>query len=64
MLNSEHALTTLIGIAPGTFVYAGLGHGIYVLSADEPLNTSVTFSPLVFAIVGFGVFEFTSSYIE
>ena len=44
-----YALTTLIGIAPGTFVYAGLGHGIsYVLSADEPLNTSVIFSPLVF----------------
>ena len=44
-----YALTTLIGIAPGTFVYAGLGNGIsYVLSADEPLNTSVIFSPLVF----------------
>ena len=44
-----YALTTLIGIAPGTFVYAGLGHGIsYVLSADEPLKTSVIFSPLVF----------------
>jgi uncharacterized membrane protein YdjX (TVP38/TMEM64 family) len=44
-----YALTTLIGIMPGTFVYAGLGNGLsYVLSADEPLNTSVIFSPSVF----------------
>lgn len=44
-----YVLTTLIGIAPGTFVYAGLGNGLsYVLSADEPLNTSVIFSPSVF----------------
>jgi uncharacterized membrane protein YdjX (TVP38/TMEM64 family) len=44
-----YALTTLIGIMPGTFVYAGLGNGLsYVLSADEPFNTSVIFSPSVF----------------
>tara|TARA_A200000113_G_scaffold198990_1_gene191404 strand:- start:483 stop:1172 length:690 start_codon:yes stop_codon:yes gene_type:complete len=44
-----YALTTLVGIMPGTFVYAGLGNGLsYVLSADEPLNTSVIFSPSVF----------------
>ena len=44
-----YVLTTLIGIAPGTFVYAGLGNGIsFVLSMDEPLNTSVIFNPSVF----------------
>ncbi|EJW20875.1 hypothetical protein IMCC14465_06710 [alpha proteobacterium IMCC14465] len=44
-----YAVTTFLGIAPGTFVYAGLGNGLsYVLSADEPLNTSVIFSPSVF----------------
>ena len=44
-----YVLTTLIGIAPGTFVYAGLGNGIsLVLSMDEPLNTSVIFNPSVF----------------
>ena len=44
-----YILTTLIGIAPGTFVYAGLGNGIsFVLSVDEPLNTSVIFKPSVF----------------
>ena len=44
-----YVLTTLIGIAPGTFVYAGLGNGIsFVLSVDEPLNTFIIFNPSVF----------------
>lgn len=44
-----YVLTTLIGITPGTFVYAGLGNGIsFVLSEDEPLNTSVIFNLSVF----------------
>lgn len=43
------ALTTLIGIAPGTFVYAGLGNGIsFVLSVDETLDIFDIFNPSVF----------------
>lgn len=44
-----YAMTTFFGIAPGTFVYAGLGNGLSVLvSAENPLDTSIIFRPSVF----------------